>query len=151
MRSILYLCFVLFVAATGSSRAAIIGTNVPSQPLTWRRISGIASPYRSEWEHYFQRSTEQLKADQDFFFKEMKAHGIKEATNAPPSRSFNGIPFNRDADWYAGTQACHIADVIVSFQTPAGGWSKRLDMTARARVPGEMYTSDNSSRLFTGA
>ena len=148
MRSNLYLCFAVLFVVTGLSRAAIIGTNVPSQALTWRRISGIASPYRSAWEHYFQRSTEQLGADQDTFFKEMKAHGIKEATNAPPSRSFNGIPLNRSADWYSSTQACQIADVIVSFQTPAGGWSKRLDMTQRPRVPGEMYTSDNSSRFL---
>src|ERR1035437_752235 len=50
----------------------------------------------------------------------------------------------------AGTRG-YIADVIVSFQTPAGGWSKRLDMTHQARVPGELFIGDNSSHFLTNA
>jgi PelA/Pel-15E family pectate lyase len=35
---------------------------------------------------------------------------------------------------------------MVSFQTPAGGWGKNLDLAAHARRPGEMYTSNNVSK-----
>ena len=36
-------------------------------------------------------------------------------------------------------------DIILSFQTPAGGWSKNLAMTLSNRAPGETFTSDNIS------
>jgi PelA/Pel-15E family pectate lyase len=39
-----------------------------------------------------------------------------------------------------------IADTIVSFQIPNGGWSKNLDMTQPARVLGEFYATDDLNR-----
>ena len=46
--------------------------------------------------------------------------------------------------WFGGAEARRIAGVIVSYQTPAGGWSKAVDMTARNRLPGESYSSTDS-------
>lgn len=56
------------------------------------------------------------------------------------------MPLNKPADWYASAEAQHIADVIVSFQTPAGGWSKNLDMTGQARAKGQSYAPDNLNK-----
>ena len=41
-----------------------------------------------------------------------------------------------------------IADTILSFQIPNGGWSKNLDMTQAARLPGQSYTPDNVSHYL---
>ncbi len=38
--------------------------------------------------------------------------------------------------------AVHIADTMVSFQTPAGGWSKNQDRADPARLPGQRYGND---------
>ncbi len=45
----------------------------------------------------------------------------------------------RPESWYAGTDARRIATVIVSFQTPAGGWSKNLDITGGPRAAGMLF------------
>ncbi len=125
--------------------AAIIGTNVPAAPLTRQRISSLPSDQTTVWSNYLARSEQHLRADQEFLRSELKAHGLKQTTPAPAARSFANIPLGRPAEWYAGEQARKIADAIVSFQTPSGGWSKRLDMTTKTRAPGQHFSSDNRS------
>jgi PelA/Pel-15E family pectate lyase len=56
------------------------------------------------------------------------------------------MPLNRDAAWYGTPEARHVADVIVSFQTPSGGWSKNLDLSGDVRARGQSYTTDNLSK-----
>ena len=52
------------------------------------------------------------------------------------------------AAWYGQAEALRIAGIVRSFQTPAGGWSKNLDMTHHARVPGEQFSQGNLSNLI---
>lgn len=143
--------FALALADAPLLPAAIIGTNTPSQPLTAGRIATLPRAQQSAWKKYLKNSMRQLRADQDFFRAEMKKFGIKESTNAPSSRSFSSILLNKPADWYGGEQARRIADIIVSFQTPAGGWSKRLDLTLHVRAPGEHFSPDNGSRFLSAS
>jgi len=49
--------------------------------------------------------------------------------------------------YFATPQARHIADVIVSFQTPAGGWSKNMGMDGALRLPGQPYAANNLNRF----
>ncbi len=65
-----------------------------------------------------------------------------------PKEGFSArtMPLNRDAAWYGSAEARHIADVIVSFQTPAGGWSKNLDMSGAPRSRCQSYTTNNLSK-----
>jgi len=152
-RTIMKLRFCIFSALAlclvAHSSSAIIGTNTPSLPLTEARIRALPLAQQPAWENYLQRSIRQRQADKDFFDAEMKAAGVAVATNAPFGRSFGNIPLNKTGDWYAGDDARHIADVIVSFQTPAGGWSKHLNLTGHERVPGERFTSDEASHFLT--
>jgi PelA/Pel-15E family pectate lyase len=55
------------------------------------------------------------------------------------------MPLNKPAEWYRGAEARRVADIIVSFQTPAGGWSKNLNLTDHARRPGESFAPNNLS------
>lgn len=59
-----------------------------------------------------------------------------------------GIPLDHDAAWYASPAALHVADVIVSFQTPAGGWSKNTNVATTTREKGQSYTPDNISHYL---
>jgi PelA/Pel-15E family pectate lyase len=64
---------------------------------------------------------------------------------APPIAVGGGeghMPLDRDATWYAGAEARAIADTIVSFQTPAGGWSKNQNRAGPPRLPGQRYAND---------
>ena len=44
------------------------------------------------------------------------------------------------------SEEVRIADIVVSFQTPAGGWSKNLDLSVHPRVLGEAFAPDNRSQ-----
>ena len=56
------------------------------------------------------------------------------------------MPLDKAAAWYAAGDARHVADVIVSFQTPAGGWSKNQPRDGALRLPGQSYAPDNLSK-----
>jgi PelA/Pel-15E family pectate lyase len=54
---------------------------------------------------------------------------------------------DREDSWYGGAEAKHIADVIVSFQIPSGGWGKNMNMAGPLRESGQSYVTNNENRL----
>jgi PelA/Pel-15E family pectate lyase len=142
---------VLFAVSFIVARAAVIGTNPPSQPLTEERIEKLPRAQQTAWKQYLERSHRQMQTDKDSLQAELKKAGIA----VPPAPTHGGnarsIPLERDAAWYATPEAVHIADVVLSFQTPAGGWSKNLDMSKTPRQPGQSYASgpDQTASLAT--
>ncbi|HSI63528.1 MAG TPA: pectate lyase, partial [Candidatus Saccharimonadia bacterium] len=44
--------------------------------------------------------------------------------------------------WYGSAEALKIADAVLSYQTPTGGWSKAIDYTAGPRTAGTQWTSN---------
>src|SRR5450756_2253754 len=113
------------------ARAHIIGTNVPALPLTAERVADLPA-----LKSYLETSLRQRQADQDFLHAELKAYGLTNAIQPPGSATPKGTPLTRMAYWYGGTEARRIADCVVSFQTPRGGWSKTTDFTNSPRRPG---------------
>lgn len=140
------LLFAICFGAAASLPAAIIGTNPPALPLTATRIATLPLEHQAVWMAYLERSTRQLAADRAFLRAERKEHAVKKPAIPPATRNAEGIALDKPADWYGRASARRIADIIVSFQTPAGGWSKNLNMTRSARVPGESFAPDNRSR-----
>ena len=136
---------VLMSAACGS--AAVIGTNIPASPLTRERIATLPAKQQPAWKEYLEHSARQLRADQAALQNEMAQRHLTNSLIAPPSRGTRSIPVGREAAWYAGAEARRIADIVVSFQTPAGGWSKNIDLSKHSREAGEGFTPDNSSRF----
>jgi PelA/Pel-15E family pectate lyase len=142
--------FALALGFAAPLSAAIIGTNVPALPLTVERIATLPSAQQSAWTEYLERSQRQMQADKDFLQSEMRGHGLKVFIVPPSGHSAKSIPLDNSEVWYHSAQAQRIADIIVSFQTPAGGWGKNLDMTKHLRAPGESFAPNNNSR-FLGA
>ena len=147
-RRIVTAWFALLLTFTPVLPAAIIGTNSPTQPLTAGHIAALPRAQQTVWKEYLKRSTRQLRADQAFLQAEMRKHGIKQFGVPPPGHSARSLPLNNPASWYGESEARRIADIVVSFQTPAGGWGKNLDMTQHPRAPGESFTSNNNSRYL---
>lgn len=125
--------------------AAIIGTNTPALPLTMERIATLPADQQPVWRKYLKHSERQLQADHAAFARELKEHKIKQALIPPESGSANSVPLRRPAIWFEQAEARRIADIVVSFQTPAGGWSKNIDMAQHQRVPGEFYAGGDLS------
>jgi PelA/Pel-15E family pectate lyase len=124
--------------------AAIVGTNPPALPLSAERIALLPASERDAWNKYLKQSERQWLADQQSFFSELKQAGLKESLLPPHSTSDSRLPLKNPAAWYGQAEAWRIADIVVSFQTPAGGWSKNLDMTQHRRAPGEQFAGDNT-------
>ncbi|MGA3284698.1 MAG: pectate lyase [Verrucomicrobiota bacterium] len=143
-RSVL-LFAIYFGVATGLP-AAIIGTNPPAMPLSAARIAALPLEQQAVWMAYLERSTRQLAADRAFLQAERKKHAVKKPVIPSATLNAEGIALDKPADWYGRAGARRIADIIASFQTPAGGWSKNLNLTRSARVPGESFALEDSPR-----
>ncbi len=137
-KPVMFVAFSLGLAT--HTFAAVIGTNVPAMPLSAQRVAALPT-----WKIYFDNSVRQRQADQDFMRAELKAHGLKQSTLPHKATNAKGVALDQAAGWYGGDAARRIADILVSFQTPAGGWSKNTDFTGRVRAPGEMFGAENGS------
>src|SRR5262245_45124325 len=131
-----------------SSPAAIVGTNVPAQPLTPQRIATLPAKQQPAWKDYLKRSAAQRRTDQVALQKEMGRRGLTNSIAAPSAKGTRSTPLQRDAAWYASDEAKHIADIVVSFQTPSGGWSKNIDLSKHEREAGEEFAPENTSRFI---
>ncbi|MGP8243943.1 MAG: pectate lyase [Bryobacteraceae bacterium] len=140
--------FALALAATSAS-AAVIGASVPAQSITRERIIALPRAQQAAWRAYLDRSVRQMRADRAFLEAELKTAGLTSELIPPNGFSARSMPLNRPADWYGAAEARRIADIVVSFQTPAGGWSKNLNLTDHPRRPGESFAPNNLSAHLT--
>jgi PelA/Pel-15E family pectate lyase len=137
--------------AAPAAYAGVIGTNTPAQAISAARIDALPAKDRAGWKAYLARSEKQNLADRAALAAELKPG---QPTPQPPEEGAGGpkaMPLDRDPAWYATPEARHVADVIVSFQTPAGGWSKNQPRTGALRQPGQPYAADNVSKHLSEA
>jgi PelA/Pel-15E family pectate lyase len=139
--------FMLAVSLPGAN----IGTNIPAAPLTMERIATLPASQQPAWKNYLERSTRQMQADQNFLRAEMRAHGVTSSITPPTGTSDKVFTEKHPESWYGSAEGRRIADMIVSFQTPAGGWSKNMDMTRHLRAPGEAFATDSNTKLLAAA
>jgi PelA/Pel-15E family pectate lyase len=128
-------------------QAATIGASTPAPPLTAARIDTLPRAQRAVWKEYLDRSVHQMQADRAALAAELRRAGMTEVAVPPNGFAARSIPLDRPAGWYAGLDARRIADIVVSFQTPAGGWSKNLNLADHVRRPGEHFAPNNLSRF----
>lgn len=136
---------LLALLLTTTAHGATIGTMAPAEPLSVERIADLAPAAKSAWRDYLTRSSALLAAD-----KATLAGELKPGQPVPPppaeGKGAKSMPLDRPADWYAGTEARHIADIIVSFQTPAGGWGKNQPREGAPRLPGQHYVAEDQPK-----
>ncbi|EJL34370.1 pectate lyase, PelA/Pel-15E family [Caulobacter sp. AP07] len=141
------LLVALSLAIQGSAQAGVVGEVVPAQPLTAERIATLPAPEQAAWRDYLKRSLSRMKADEDALVAE------RGGQPAPPPPAEGGgaksMPLDRPAAWYGTAEARHVADVIVSFQTPAGGWGKNQSRAGALRQPGQAYVSHGEGYVGT--
>jgi PelA/Pel-15E family pectate lyase len=137
--------FLLSLLAATPLSSAVIGTSKPAESITAERIATLPKKDRDAWMAYLERSQKQMQADKAALAAERQP-GAPEPPLPKEGFSARTMPLNREASWYGTAEARHVADIIVSFQTPAGGWSKNLDMSTAPRQRGQSYTTDNLSK-----
>lgn len=108
-----------------------------NQPAEPEPADPIAAP-DTAWEDYRARSEHWRAVDRDFIRSEVAAEGLDSPKRPARTHRFGFDP-NQPTEWYSTEEGRRIADIVVSFQTPSGGWSKRTDMSKRPRQPGEHF------------
>lgn len=128
------------IIAPFSSQAEIVGINTAAPSLSQDRIEHLSPLERKKWADYIKRSHQQMMFDRNTLARELK----KGETPPPPplAAKKTNIALNAEASWYKTPEAKAIADTIVSFQTPTGGWSKNQDRAGPKRVRGQRYSND---------
>jgi PelA/Pel-15E family pectate lyase len=128
--------------------AAVIGASTSAESLTAQRIATLPPKQQAVWMAYLDKSVRQMKVDRGVLDAELKTAGLSEPLLPPGGNSARSTPLNRPAEWYATPEARHIADIIVSFQTPAGGWSKNLNFSDHVRRKGEHFAGNSLSHYL---
>lgn len=121
-----------------------VGVNAPAQALTSQRVATLSPPQRELWVEYLARSHSQGQADR----AALAAERSSISTIPPMPDEWNRrvtMPLAKDTGWYASAEALRVADNIVSFQTPAGGWGKNQARDRPARQKGQAFVIGGGS------
>jgi PelA/Pel-15E family pectate lyase len=146
---LLFLASALAAPLPPEMHASVIGTSVIAPALTAERIQKLApAKDRKAWLAYLRRSQVQMAVDRATLAAELKP-GETAPPQPPEGRGGfgSGMSLQHDDAYFATAPAKHIADVIVSFQTPAGGWSKNMSFAGALRLPGQPYAANNLNRF----
>ncbi|MFC0250406.1 pectate lyase [Massilia consociata] len=129
---------VLCLALPAIGQAATISTMTPAQPLSEARVATLPAAQRASWTAYLARSRALMAADKAVLQAE---HSNPAGTPARPhpAAGDGDMPLHAPAAWYGTPEALRVADNILSFQTPAGGWGKNADRAGPPRRPGEPW------------
>jgi PelA/Pel-15E family pectate lyase len=146
--TLLAIAVALFTAPI-ALQAATIGANTPARSLTRERIAQLPKPEQKAWLAYLERSEMLRAADKAAFAAEVKAAGVAAPMEPAHGFSARSLPLERDAAWYATDEARSFASNLITYQTPAGGWGKNMDMSHQPRKPGERYAPNNVSRFLS--
>ncbi|MFT3996924.1 MAG: pectate lyase [Asticcacaulis sp.] len=129
--------------------SAVIGQNTPAPDVRLTRLNELPAAQRDDWAAYIRRSEAQMKLDRATLAAELQPG---ETPPPPPVAGSGKMVLNKDAAWYASAEARAMADTIVSFQTPSGGWSKNQDRTKPPRLRGQRYGNNaETMELNTGS
>jgi pectinesterase len=139
------------LAAAGIALAA--SSPAHAQPadaalLAPARIAALPDAERAAWEAYLETSRRQMEMDRATLAAELRDIGRAEPI-APPSGPNFAVTAEMTDAWFAGDAARRMAESILSYQTPSGGWSKRIDHAAGPRAAGQGY-AEGARRHYVG-
>ncbi len=109
-------------------------------PLEPERIDSLPSAERAAWHDYLQHSESRARTDQAALEAELEAEGLEVALPAPSGGDFKMSKKPGDP-WFGGPEAKELTEIILSYQTPAGGWSKHGGYSKGPRRPGMLWSS----------
>jgi PelA/Pel-15E family pectate lyase len=115
--------------------------------LSARRIAALPPAQRDAWTRYIEESRRLARRDRSAMEAELRAAGLARMTRAPHADAPFDLGERMTDEWFRGDTARRIADNLLSFQTPSGGWSKRTDFS-RPRRPGESYYSESDGWTY---
>lgn len=129
---------IFMLAVSLSVAAKVIGTMVPAESITDARIDRLPLAEQAVWHAYLETSRTLMAADKAALAAERRRSAPANYVADRPLAG-NGMPMGRPLEWYGSAEARRIADTIVSFQTPAGGWGKNQNRSGPPRLAGQSW------------
>jgi PelA/Pel-15E family pectate lyase len=130
------------VLALGLFGLPAVAQETSSSAVTAERIAKLPATQRAEWDAYLRRSREVFARDTASMNAELRATGrtaMTAATNSPDFRVTSAMT----PAWFATDSARRLADIILSFQAPNGGWSKHVGYR-EPRSRGQSYFGESA-------
>lgn len=93
---------------------------------------------KAPWDQWLAEGARLRQQEIAFFSDELARSGQRQASAAKEAAPFE-VP-QKPAAWFAGAGARKIADNLLSWQTPSGGWTKNTAMKKRPRAPGQRWS-----------
>jgi PelA/Pel-15E family pectate lyase len=113
------------------------------EPLTAARIAALPADKKIAWQNYLAQSEKLAAADRAFMAAELVTAKLSAPTLAPKATVF-GVDLDQPVAWFATAEGRQVTATIISYQTPAGGWSKRLDLSKGPRPRGGDFVSESA-------
>jgi PelA/Pel-15E family pectate lyase len=140
IRGALLACLLALPPGEVAAPPGVDGNTAPR--LDRARVAALPPAERAAWTRYLERSERLAALDRGSMDRELRAAGQARMTPGPFRRAFHLEP-EMTAAWFKRDEAARMADNLLTFQTPSGGWSKRVEVLLRPRKPGESYFSEN--------
>jgi hypothetical protein len=102
--------------------------------LTPTRLAALPAAERAAWDRYVAASDAMRASDRAAMRRELDSLQLPRMLEAPHHDGFFMQPSMTGA-WLQSDSGRRQTAVLLSWQTPSGGWSKRLDMSAAPRRP----------------
>ena len=97
------------------------------------RLAALPPAERAQWQQYITLSNANAAHDRG---------GRTEWTPAPIGQGFF-VTKEMTPEWFKTQEAAKLGIILMSYQTPTGGWSKRINFT-HTRAANESYSSENN-------
>jgi PelA/Pel-15E family pectate lyase len=113
-----------------------------AEPITFARLAELPTTEQTVWKNYLEKSHATAADDKAALEAEVSSNKLPAALKAPSGGDFK-LSHQAGDGWYAGDEAKQLADIILSYQAPSGGWSKHLGFSQGPRKPGIQWTSQS--------
>lgn len=113
--------------------------------ITADRIAALPAAESSAWKAYLEKSEANALNERRLLATELEMSKITASRPAPGNSTEFELDSKLDSDWYASAETASLADIVLSYQTPSGGWSKAVDYTKGTRAMGTHWTSQRGT------
>lgn len=129
------------LALTLSTLAATAPIAMATSIVEKTAATPLAASAQADWDAYYATSKSLHQQDEAAIATELKKLNKKTADLPAATKEF-GFEINQPTEWFASAEGKRVMDIILSFQTPSGGWSKRTDMAKAVRQPGQAFGTE---------
>ena len=113
----------------------------PFTMLTDELLAQLPESQRAEWNTYLTKSRAAAANEHRILDDEWQKAGMENSVPAPGNRKEFELDSDTPAEWFGSAENQKLAEVVISYQTPTGGWSKAVDYTKGPRQPGTHWTA----------